>query len=677
MRRYGRYWHLVFLVALWGGGCSKPNQYDPFDPALSGGPAVQPGGANEKKDGPMRPAPTDPMPGEPGMAGAADGPPSACDEKACDTALSDGCCPAGCTAATDSDCSVNCGNGIIEMGETCDPQSSCPIGCTNRACTSFELQGTAGMCNARCVEGPPIAICKDGDGCCPSTCNATTDKDCLIECGNGAKEGSETCDPLDSCPASCPQQVCNLFKLVNPGTCTAECVPDGQQTRCVAGDGCCPGTCNANNDSDCQAKCGNGVKEDGEACDPCPTSCAQQECQIRKVDMAGTCNARCVNDRLQTQCMNGDGCCPGGCDLESDNDCTSCINGEIACGGRCIACPNAANGRSGCQNGRCEVLSCDGGFYECEGRCVQNGERCGNSCGSGFRLCPNNSCVSTAAGSCCGREECPDNTCDGQNTVVTFQCSSGKCQRSTSNCSGGGSCRNDALFERRCRNAGDCSDTEVRRCGIRCNGNGCLDSCARDEFREGNNCVPKRGRNGACSNGGQCQSGNCVGNSRCCDGGERVCNDRCIGANECCPACTSGFECKNRSCQRCGGTQENCCGSGDECEGNGRCSNGKCCPPDREFIDGECRVPCGKLEGGPCCAGHVCQRPGLRCECINGEFEVGKCQKPRSRGTPLHEAGCQYHDSCGYDEHCDFNTFLCEPGRPDDEFGYSCSPAPR
>jgi cysteine-rich repeat protein len=43
------------------------------------------------------------------------------------------------------------------------------------------------------------------------------------------------------------------------GVCTA--------TACTAGDGCCPSGCNATNDSDCAAVCGNGVVEPGEICD--------------------------------------------------------------------------------------------------------------------------------------------------------------------------------------------------------------------------------------------------------------------------------------------------------------------------------------------------------------------------------------------------------------------------
>ncbi|HSD88339.1 MAG TPA: hypothetical protein VLB44_12515, partial [Kofleriaceae bacterium] len=41
----------------------------------------------------------------------------------------DGCCPATCTNATDSDCSASCGNGSVDPNETCDPPDSCPTAC--------------------------------------------------------------------------------------------------------------------------------------------------------------------------------------------------------------------------------------------------------------------------------------------------------------------------------------------------------------------------------------------------------------------------------------------------------------------------------------------------------------------------------------------------------------------
>jgi predicted esterase len=90
----------------------------------------------------------------------------------------DGCCPAGCTTATDSDCSPRCGNGVIDPGETCDPPSSCPTSCDDgNACTTDMLTGSAASCNAACSHGP-ITACRGGDGCCPAGCTSATDSDC-------------------------------------------------------------------------------------------------------------------------------------------------------------------------------------------------------------------------------------------------------------------------------------------------------------------------------------------------------------------------------------------------------------------------------------------------------------------------------------------------------------------
>ena len=90
----------------------------------------------------------------------------------------DGCCPAGCSANSDSDCSASCGNGTVESGETCDPPSSCPQSCDDGdACTEDSLDGDAASCDAACTSAP-ITTCKDGDGCCPPGCGAATDSDC-------------------------------------------------------------------------------------------------------------------------------------------------------------------------------------------------------------------------------------------------------------------------------------------------------------------------------------------------------------------------------------------------------------------------------------------------------------------------------------------------------------------
>ena len=55
-------------------------------------------------------------------------------------------------------------------------------------------------------------------------CTAATDRDC-VGCGNGRLEGSERCDPLSTCPTSCPAMRCQRYRLLDPQTCTARCDP--------------------------------------------------------------------------------------------------------------------------------------------------------------------------------------------------------------------------------------------------------------------------------------------------------------------------------------------------------------------------------------------------------------------------------------------------------------------
>jgi hypothetical protein len=186
----------------------------------------------------------------------------------------DGCCPPGENAAADADCQV-CGDGIVSLGEYCDPPEECP---TEKACKSdidcvqLRFSGAAERCTARCELGT-VSACIDGDECCPGSCDHRIDDDCSVGCGDGVVDAAngETCEPSveeTSCQASCDDgQACTHDeRLGSDENCNVAC-SNVAITQPISGDACCPASGNAQNDSDCPPECGNAVIEGEEECD--------------------------------------------------------------------------------------------------------------------------------------------------------------------------------------------------------------------------------------------------------------------------------------------------------------------------------------------------------------------------------------------------------------------------
>ena len=85
----------------------------------------------------------------------------------------DGCCPDGCDPTTDNDCSLTCGDGVVDAGEACD--GNCPTSCHDTdECTTDTLVGSAANCSAQCSYAK-ITTCVSGDGCCPTICATAPD----------------------------------------------------------------------------------------------------------------------------------------------------------------------------------------------------------------------------------------------------------------------------------------------------------------------------------------------------------------------------------------------------------------------------------------------------------------------------------------------------------------------
>jgi hypothetical protein len=260
-------------------------------------------------------------------------------------AQADGCCPMGCTAGNDADCSATCNNGTIEAGETCDTAiaagqpGACPTRCNDGNSCTADLLLSQGTCNARCAYAP-ITISMSGDGCCPQGGTALLDSDCPAVCGNKLVEPPrETCDvavpagSAGSCPAACAElpRGCMQPRLVgSPSTCNVLCELDTIK-MCKSGDGCCPEGCARNTDDDCASVCGNAVLETGELCergitagkqDSCPAVCDDYKACTMDITLGrvSDCTRKCINEPI-TVCRTGDGCCPTGCAFEVDRDC--------------------------------------------------------------------------------------------------------------------------------------------------------------------------------------------------------------------------------------------------------------------------------------------------------------------------------------------------------------------
>jgi hypothetical protein len=221
----------------------------------------------------------------------------------------DGCCPAveGATAYFDFDCAAECGNGLVERGETCDTaiaagvSGACPAAgdCGDGvACTDDILLQPDNPCEARCEYSARTALL-DGDGCCPAFATGDTDSDCptVANCGNGTVDGGfglETCDTAiaagmaGACPTECvAEDACFPQLLLSEGTCRATC-HIVEITDPLDGDLCCPVAHGANNrnDDDCTTSCGTPAEECSFGEPFCDTDCRVERTAMRITSLA-------------------------------------------------------------------------------------------------------------------------------------------------------------------------------------------------------------------------------------------------------------------------------------------------------------------------------------------------------------------------------------------------------
>lgn len=123
-----------------------------------------------------------------------------------------------------------CGNGMIEDGETCD--GDCSADCDdNNACTMDTISGSAMMCDVVCNNVEVISTCGPADDCCPGGCQIGDDPDCTID--------SIDCTKPSTWPTAWTALEDEIVAAVNMnramgGTCGATSYPAGSASLTVS-----------------------------------------------------------------------------------------------------------------------------------------------------------------------------------------------------------------------------------------------------------------------------------------------------------------------------------------------------------------------------------------------------------------------------------------------------------
>ncbi len=145
-------------------------------------------------------------------------------------AVSDGCCPAGCTNGDDPDCSRECtadsdcsGIELCCSSYCATPACSDDASCDdNNKCTVDECT-SGSSCSASCQHTAITECSSISDGCCPSGCDYLQDPDCSVVCSDYSVSDCSSLAECEWCPLG---QVC---MPKNDVECTASsCSTDGE-----------------------------------------------------------------------------------------------------------------------------------------------------------------------------------------------------------------------------------------------------------------------------------------------------------------------------------------------------------------------------------------------------------------------------------------------------------------
>ncbi|MBC8293775.1 MAG: hypothetical protein H8E45_11510, partial [Proteobacteria bacterium] len=336
------------------------------------------------------------------------------------------CCAADCTAeigacddasvcTTGDTCSaagvcegaaLDCGDGNVCTDDICDPASGCSNLTNNAACDDGDPCTSGDQCDVgSCVAGGPTT-CDDSNACTTDSCSAGIGCQFvpgLIDCNDGNGCTDDTCDPASGCVNSNNSLACDDGNACTTAdTCTGGSCVGGLPPGCDDGNNCTVDTCHD------LLGCVNTTLIDGSACLDGDACNGAETCQ------AGACTAG-----VALNCDDGNSCTGDGCDTLS-----GCVNFAVADGTTC-ADGDACNGDETCQSGACSAgsaLNCDDANVctidscdaatGCANAAVADGSTCadGDAC-NGDETCQSGNCVAGAAVNCSDGNACTIDTC--------------------------------------------------------------------------------------------------------------------------------------------------------------------------------------------------------------------------------------------------------------------------